>query len=68
VSIWVLRKWFQIKAPAATLQKKSTSTKNKQPQLAWFSLRRRASRDLLAATLFLTRFSQYFSSFDPDGT
>jgi hypothetical protein len=34
----------------------------------WFSLTRRASRDRLAAKLFLRRRAQYFSSFRSSGT
>ena len=34
----------------------------------WFSLTRRASRDLLAAMLFLRRRAQYLSSFKSSGT
>ncbi len=43
-------------------------SRNAARMAIWFSLMRRASRDLLAATLFLRRRAQYLSSFASSGT
>ncbi len=51
------------------MQALTTSFSRKLALMAiWFSLTRRASRDRLAAMLFLRRRAQYLSSFRSSGT